>query len=248
MIWRGISFAAPLFICAALWEFISRTGMVSSAVLPSPVQVVEAWLSLAADGDLAANAWPSLYRMMSGFVFAVIGGGLLGFGMAQSKWLSALLEPLVELFYPLPKTALLPVVAIWLGLGDASKILLIFLGCILPVTLGAFNGARGTDKILLWSARSMGVGRLRQVWDVMLPSAMPEFLSGIRTALALSFILLISAELVSTRTGMGYLIGFLGGGGAYPAMFAVVLTVAAAGFVSDRLFLALSGRMLQWRV
>ncbi len=112
------------------------------------------------------------------------------------------LSPLVELFYPMPKSALIPVTVLWLGFGDGSKILLIFLGCMLPVTLGAFNGARGSDRVLIWSARSMGASRLRVLWDVVLPSAMPELLNGIRTALALAFILLVSSELIVAQTGL----------------------------------------------
>jgi ABC-type nitrate/sulfonate/bicarbonate transport system permease component len=155
--------------------------------------------------------------------------------------------PLVEIFYPLPKSALIPVTAVWLGLGDGSKILLIFLGCMLPVTIGAFNGARGAEQTLIWSARSLGAGRWRTLFDVVVPSALPELLNGVRTALALSFILLVSAEMVASRNGLGYLIGFLGDGGNYEGMFAVVLVVAAIGFFADRVYLAFAGWVLRWR-
>src|SRR5690242_6300759 len=155
--------------------------------------------------------------------------------------------PLVEIFYPLPKSALIPVTAVWLGFGDGSKILLIFLGCMLPVTIGAFNGARGSDRVLIWSARSMGASRLRVLRDVVLPSAMPELLNGIRTALALAFILLVSSELIVARKGFGYLIGFLGANGSYEGMFAVVLTVAFLGFAADRAYQLVVQRVLQWR-
>ena len=155
--------------------------------------------------------------------------------------------PLVEMFYPMPKSALIPVTVLWLGFGDGSKILLIFLGCMLPVTIGAFNGARGSDQALVWSARSMGASRLRMLWDVVVPSALPEILNGIRTALALAFILLVSAELIVAREGLGYLIGYLGANGTYDAMFAVVLTVALLGFAADRAYQALVERLLLWR-
>ena len=167
--------------------------------------------------------------------------------MAWWKPINVLLSPLVEIFYPLPKSALIPVTVIWLGLGDGSKILLIFLGCMIPVTIGAYNGARSSEQTLVWSARSMGANRLRMLWDVVLPSAMPELLNGIRTALALSFILLVSSELIVAREGFGHLIGFLGANGAYDAMYAVVLTVAFLGFAADRGYQMLMNRMLQWR-
>ena len=147
----------------------------------------------------------------------------------------------------MPKSALIPVTVLWLGFGDGSKILLIFLGCMLPVTIGAYNGARGSDRHLVWSARSMGASRLRMIWDVVVPSALPELLNGVRTALALSSILLVSSELIVARQGLGYLIGYLGAGGFYEGMFAVVLTVALAGFAADRFFQALMVRMLRWR-
>src|SRR5438034_184521 len=110
-----------------------------------------------------------------------------------------------------------------------------------------FNGARSSEQVLVWSARSMGANRLRMLWDVVVPSAMPELLNGIRTALALSFILLVSSELIAAREGLGYLIGFLGASGTYDAMFAVVLTVALLGFVADRAYLVLMQRMLRWQ-
>jgi ABC-type nitrate/sulfonate/bicarbonate transport system permease component len=147
----------------------------------------------------------------------------------------------------MPKSALIPVTVIWLGFGDGSKILLIFMGCMVPITIGAFNGARGSDQALVWSARSMGASRTRMLWDVVVPSAMPELLNGIRTALALSFILLVSSELIVAREGFGYLIGYLGANGSYDAMFAVVLTVAFLGFAADRAYQMLMHRMLLWR-
>jgi ABC-type nitrate/sulfonate/bicarbonate transport system permease component len=147
----------------------------------------------------------------------------------------------------MPKSALIPVMVLWLGFGDASKVVLIFVGCLLPVTLSAFNGARGTEEVLIWSARSLGASRARVLWEVVLPSALPELLSGIRTALALSFVLLVSSELIVARQGLGYMIGWLGDGGAYDAMFAVVLTVALLGFAADRCYLIMTRRILAWR-
>ena len=209
--------------------------------------VIRAWIDLLKDGELVSNGLSSLYRTGMGLLLAIVIGGALGVFMAWWRPVNVLLSPLVEIFYPMPKSALIPVTVLWLGLGDGSKILLIFLGCMLPVTLGAFNGARGSDRVLIWSARSMGASRLRVLRDVVLPSAMPELLNGIRTALALSFILLVSSELIVAQKGFGYLIGFLGASGSYEGMFAVVLTVAFLGFAADRAYQLLMRRVLQWR-
>jgi ABC-type nitrate/sulfonate/bicarbonate transport system permease component len=237
----------PLLLIALAWEIAPRTGLVSRLALPPLSAVVVAWVDLLRDGELITNGAASLYRAGAGLGLAIVIGAVLGIVMAWWRPVNALLSPLVELFYPMPKSALIPVTAVWLGFGDGSKILLIFLGCMLPVTIGAFNGARGSERVLVWSARSMGASRLRVLWDVVLPSAMPELLNGIRTAIALTFILLVSSELIVAREGFGHLIGFLGANGSYEAMFAVVLTVALIGFAADRAYQLLTQRVLQWR-
>src|SRR5712691_7593636 len=237
----------PLLLLALAWEAVARLELVSSSALPPLSKVVEAWLELIQSGELITNGASSLYRAAAGLALSIVIGTVLGIFMAWWRAVNALLSPIVEVFYPMPKSALIPVTVLWLGFGDGSKILLIFLGCMHPVTIGAFNGARSSEQALVWSARSMGANRLRMLWDVVVPSAMPELLNGIRTALALSFILLVSSELIAAREGLGYLIGFLGASGTYDAMFAVVLTVALLGFIADRIYLALMQRMLRWQ-
>lgn len=237
----------PLAILAIAWEIASRLEIVSTRALPPLTRVLRAWLELLQSGDLWANAGASLWRAAAGLALALGVGAVLGIAMAWWRPLRALVNPLVEALYPLPKSALIPVTALWLGFGDASKILLIFLACMLPVTIGAFNGARGCEQVMVWSARSMGASRLRVLWDVVVPSALPELLNGTRTALALAFILLVSSELIASRDGLGYLIGALGEAGVYDRMFAAVLTVAFLGFLADRLYVRFANRVLRWR-
>jgi ABC-type nitrate/sulfonate/bicarbonate transport system permease component len=237
----------PILLLAVLWEAVARLGLVSALALPPLSKVLIAWFGLIGSGELVSNGAASLTRAAVGLGLSVVVGAALGIVMAWWRPANVLLSPIVEIFYPMPKSALIPVTVIWLGFGDASKILLIFLGCMLPVTIGAFNGARSCDRALVWSARSMGASPVRMLWDVVVPSALPELLNGIRTALALSFILLVSSELIVARHGFGYLIGFLGADGAYEPMFAVVLTVAFLGFAADRAYQMMMRRMLRWR-
>jgi ABC-type nitrate/sulfonate/bicarbonate transport system permease component len=238
---------SPLLLLAIMWEVAARLELVSTSALPPLSDVILSWWEMIKDGELPDNAGISLYRAGMGLLLSVVIGTVLGVAMAWWKPVNVLLSPLVEIFYPLPKSALIPVTVIWLGYGDGSKILLIFLGCMLPVTIGAFNGARSSEQVLVWSARSMGASRLRMLWDVVIPSAMPELLNGIRTALALSFILLVSSELIVAQKGFGNLIGSLGANGSYDAMYAVVLTVAFLGFAADRIYMMITRRALAWR-
>ena len=237
----------PLLLLAIAWELTARLELVSTTALPPLSGVIAAWVDMIRDGELLSNGISSLYRAGAGLALSILMGATLGIAMAWWKPVNVLLAPIVEIFYPLPKSALIPVTVIWLGFGDGSKILLIFLGCMLPVTIGAFNGARSSEQVLVWSARSMGASKLRMLWDVVVPSAMPELLNGVRTALALSFILLVSSELIVAQRGLGYLIGVLGANGSYDAMYAVVLTVAFLGFAADRAYQAFVHRLLLWR-
>jgi ABC-type nitrate/sulfonate/bicarbonate transport system permease component len=237
----------PLLLLALLWEAVVRFGLVSRDLLPSLSDVLKAGWGLAAEADFWKNAAASLYRGAAGLLLAIVIGTVLGIAMAWWRAVDAFVGPLVEALYPLPKSALIPITVLWLGFGDGSKILLILLGCMIPVTVAAYAGARSCEQAIVWSARSLGASRLRVLWDVVVPSALPELLNGIRTALALTFVLLVSSELIVARAGLGYLIGFLGEGGVYDAMFAVVLVVAFMGFFADRLYLLLVRRVLAWR-
>jgi NitT/TauT family transport system permease protein len=237
----------PLVLLALAWEAVARFNIVDSQALPPLSKVAVAWVDLMRDGELVENGAVSLYRGSVGLLLAILIGGGLGMAMARWRLLDVFVNPLVQLFYPLPKSALIPVTVIWLGFGDGSKILLIFLACMIPVTIGAYNGARGSEQVLVWSARSMGASRMRMMWDVVMPSALPELLNGVRTALALAFILVVSSELIASQQGFGYLIGYLGSTGAYEAMYAVVLTVALLGFAADRVYQIIMQWLLRWR-
>jgi NitT/TauT family transport system permease protein len=237
----------PILLLALAWEAVTRIGLVPAGALPPLDAVATAWYNLAVDGDLWTNGVASMSRGAAGLALAVSLGSLVGILMAWYQPIRIAINPIVQFFYPMPKSALIPVMVLWLGFGDASKVVTIFIGCLLPITLSAFNGARGTEQVLIWSARSLGASRWRVLWEVVLPSALPELLAGIRTALALSFVLLVASELIVARHGLGYMIGWLGDGGAYDAMFAVVLTVALLGFIADRLYLMLVRRVLVWR-
>src|SRR6185437_1321828 len=196
---------------------------------------------------LSSNSIVSLSRGAAGLLAAIVCGVTLGVGMAWYRPVRTVFNPLVQALYPMPKSALIPVVVLWLGFGSASKILMIFIGCMLPITLSAFNGARGIDQVFVWSARSLGASRVATLFQIVLPGALPEILAGIRTAMAFAFVLLVSTELIVARQGLGYMIGWLGDGGVYDAMFSVVLTVALLGFIADRGYLLWMNWVLRWR-
>jgi NitT/TauT family transport system permease protein len=242
-LWRFV----PLLLMAALWEALTHFGIVSDLVLPPLSSVIVSWVALFEDGSVFHHIGASLLRGGSGLGLAIVIGTTLGVLMAWIAPVRVVFRPIVQMFYPIPKSALIPVMMIWIGVGDASKIVVIFLGCMLPITVSAYNGARGVDRVLIWSARSLGATRGEVLREVIAPAALPEILSGIRTALALSFLLLVASEMLISRDGIGYLISNFGDAGVYTSMFAMVLTVSVLGFAADRLYLLFMDRMLAWR-
>lgn len=237
----------PVLLFLISWEGFSQTGIVPKEFLPSFSDVMRTWVTYLVDGDLIQHALASLKRETAGFLLSVILGVSLGIGMAQSKKVQNFFAPLVEITYPIPKPVLVPVLMIWLGIGDMSKITVILLGCILPVIISSFNGARGVDKYLIWSGRNMGTSKRKILWKVIIPAALPEILSGIRTALAMSFIMLVISEMLTARSGLGFLVFTLGESGVYDGLFAAVLSVTILGFSADRVYLFLMKRMLFWQ-
>ena len=237
----------PLLLLAILWEVAPRLHLVDPSELPPLSAVSKAWWGLLVDGDLWTNGVSSFINWSFGLGGSILIGILLGVLMAWYQTVDDVASPLVKALYPMPKSALIPVMILWLGLGAGSKIASIGLSCLLPVILSAYNGARGVDQTLIWSARACGASEREVLWEVILPGALPEIMAGIRNAVAISFIVLVASELLVGQRGLGYLISFLGEGGVYDAMFAVVITVSALGFFADRAYLFFMRRTLVWR-
>lgn len=244
---RGLLHYTPLLLLAAAWEIAARGGLVNPDAMPPLSDIAVAWWDLLASGDLAEHGLSSLLNLAAGLSLATLVGITLGVLMARVPLIEDIVSPLVKCLYPLPKSALIPVLIMWFGLGAGSKVAAIFIGSLLPLVTSAYNGARGVDRVLVWSARAAGAGRWRVIVDVVLPGALPEILVGFRNALALSFILLVSSEFLIGQKGLGYLISFLGEGGIYTGMYAGVLTVSAIGFLCDRIYLHIMRRTLAWR-
>ena len=241
-LWRFL----PLVLLALLWEMATQLGWISGYSLPTFSSVLKE-LSGLLGSDLWTHTSKSLARGATALAAAIVFGVVAGLAMARYRPVRVLLNPLMQALYPMPKSALIPLTIMWIGLGDASKITLIFIGCLLPIVVSTYNAARGVDELLLWSARGLGASEAEMLREVILPASMPEILNGIRTALALSFILLVAGELIIANNGIGYLIDTLGEDGNLAAMFAAILVISAIGFIADRLFSAFSRRVLRWR-
>jgi len=244
--YRGLAHLVPLAMVLAAWQLASSAGALPKSVLPSFVDVVRALSALVASGEIFPHTWASLARAGVGLLVAVAAGITLGITMARVRLVRLAFEPILLLIYPVPKPALIPLFMIWLGIGDFSKIAVIALGCLLPVVTATFNAASSVDAVLIWSARARGTSPGRLLWRVVLPAIGPQIATGVRTSLAVSIIILVSSEFLSAEQGLGYLIASYGGVGADDAMLAVVIYLAAIGYLLDRVYLLCLRRFMSW--
>jgi sulfonate transport system permease protein len=224
-----------------LWQAGAGLGLLP-VYLVAPSAIAETAWAMLLKGELGRNLGVSLLRCYGGFAIGAGTGVALGLLTGRSASARALIDPLVSVTYPAPKIAILPILMVWLGLGDASKIALISISVFYPAYINAFQGAVSVKPVLIAAARTMGAGRLTILARVVAPAAMPSILIGLRVALGLSFIMLFAAELAGADKGLGRLIVDAQMFQRFDIMFVAVFAIALFGFASDRFLLTLRDR------
>jgi sulfonate transport system permease protein len=201
---RLIPWAVPVLLLT-VWQVAGQAGWLSSRILPEPFAVAKAFWTLAASGELWMHACKSLARAVYGFA---IGGGLgllLGLLTGTFKTAETLLDTSLQMVRNIPALALIPLVILWFGIEEASKLFLVSVGVFFPVYLNTFHGIRSVDKGLIEMAKSYGLSGWPLYRDVILPGALPSILVGVRFSLGLVWVLLIVAETISAQSGIGYM-------------------------------------------
>jgi len=237
-------YSVPLVL--AIWEILARTGAISRRLMPSLVEIANAAWAALASGDLQFHASISLGRALTGYALAIVFGILLGVAMARSRLFDALFEPIFSFGYPVPKIALYPIFIFAFGFGSLSKVMMIFLECLYPITVNAFYGMRTVDRVHVWAARNMGATQRQIFWRVLLPGAAPSIFAGLRVALPISLIVVIITEMIGESRGLGYYISYVSASFEYATAFAGVAAVAVIGFTLDRVLVWLRNRLIFW--
>ena len=156
--------------------------------------------------------------------------------MGRTRLVAAFFNPLLMIIYPVPKAALMPIIMLWLGVGDASKTLVIFLGVSLPVIYHAYQGARAVEEKMLWSAAAMGMDARARLLRIVFPAALPEIMVGIRTGLVLALITMVTSEMIARKQGVGDLLFNALAMAQYETVYATIVIIGMLGFVIDALF------------
>jgi len=244
---RLASALAPLLACLgllALWEAAARSLEISG--LPPASEALRELPVILGDPEALRNIAASLRRMLTGFVLALGIAIPLGLSMARSRRIAASFNPLLMIIYPVPKAALMPIIMLWLGIGDASKTIVICLGVSLPVIYHSYYGALAVEEKLLWSAAAMGMRPLARLFRIVLPAALPEIFVGIRTGLVLALITMVTSEMIVRQTGVGSILFNALDMAQYATVYAMIVIIGALGFLLDALFEGLRARLLAW--
>jgi len=239
--------AAPFLACLGLlliWQLASLA--LKNDSFPTALEAIRAIPAILGDKDSLVNFGASLRRMAIGFGLAVALSIPLGLLMGRSRAIASFFNPLLMVIYPVPKAALMPIIMLWLGVGDIAKTLVIFLGVSLPVIYHSFEGAKAVEEKMLWSGAAMGLSAAQRLIRIVLPAALPEILTGCRTGLVLALITMITSEMIARQSGAGNILFNALDMGQYDTVFAMIIIVGAMGIGFDILFERLRARLVRW--
>ncbi|MCK1346968.1 MULTISPECIES: ABC transporter permease [unclassified Bradyrhizobium] len=239
--------AAPVFACIGLlaaWQVASLA--LKNDSFPTAIEAIRAIPDILGDKEALINILASLRRMAVGFGIAVSVSIPLGLLMGRSRAVAAFFNPLLMVIYPVPKAALMPIIMLWLGVGDITKTLVIFLGVSLPVIYHSFEGARAVEEKMLWSGAAMGLSPAQRLVRIVLPAALPEILTGCRTGLVLALITMITSEMIARQSGAGNILFNALDMGQYDTVFAMIIIIGAMGICLDAIFERVRARLVRW--
>ena len=230
-----------------LWELGSRTGLIPARTLAAPSAVIGTLVEMVISGELPSNLLVSFGRVALGLLIGLSLGIALALVSGLSRSGEMAVDPLMQIKRTIPVVALSPLFIVWFGIGETPKVALIAFASIFPVYLNLYSGIRGVDTRLLDAAKSFGLSRAEQIWHVVLPSALPSLLVGLRYSLSISIIVLVIAEQINASAGLGYLINNARDFMRTDIIVVCLMVYAILGLGADWLVRAIEQRALRWR-
>ena len=242
----GFARVFSILLLLGTWEALARSGMFTPFQLPAFSTVVERIWDDGVSGDLWINAALTLYRALTAFVICAVGGVAIGTAMSRSRIANWFFDPIVSVGFPMPKIAFLPVVILWLGVYDVSKITVVVVDAIFPVIAATVIAIQGVERELIWSARNMGASKREVLTQVVLPAAFPQIMTGLQVALPLSLIVAVVAEMLMGGYGLGASMMTASRFANSPGVFAGIVEIAVIGYCLVKAMSIIRRRLLVW--
>ena len=235
-----------IVLLLATWEILARSGTFTHFQLPAFSEVVERIGNDAWTGDLWINTALTLYRALTAFLICAVFGVVIGMAMSRSVIANWFFDPIISVGFPMPKIAFLPVVILWLGVYDVSKITIIVIDAIFPVIAATVIAIQGVERELLWSARNMGANNRELLTQIVLPAALPQIMTGLQVALPLSLIVAVVAEMLMGGYGLGGAMMTAARFANSTGVFAGIVEIAVVGYALVKAMALIRRRLLIW--
>ena len=233
----------------AVWQLLAQWGIINQLLLPAPLKVARTFWELASNGDLAKHIWVSILRVLAGFGIAALLGLGLGIAIGLSRTLDRVTDLIIQLLKPIPPIAWIPLAILWFGIGEESKIYIIFLGAFFPVIVNTIDGIRQTDHKFVEVARILAVPRTRFILRVILPGALLPLpiMTGMRVGLMVAWMCVVAAELIAASSGIGYLIMDARQLSQSDVVLVGMITIGVIGKIMDSLIRRLETQLVNWK-
>lgn len=243
---RFIGFLTPL-VLLGLWEAAARLGIIDARFFPPPSSIVHTFGALIASGELWSNLLASLRRLLLGMLVGGVPALFLGLAMGISKPLRAAIDPLISATYPIPKSAILPLVLLIFGLGEMSKVVMVALGAFYPILINTVMGVSNIDKIYLDVGHNFRANRWQVFRTIALPGALPSIMAGVKLAMGMGLILIAISEMVAASDGIGYMIWNAWQVLTVDTMYVGLLVIALLGFIFSAILDEVERFLIPWK-
>jgi ABC-type nitrate/sulfonate/bicarbonate transport system permease component len=242
----GFARAFSILLLLAGWEILARSGVFTHFQLPAFSEVVDYIWNDGASGDLWINTGLTLYRALTAFFICAVLGVAIGMAMSRNVIANWFFDPIISVGFPMPKIAFLPVVILWLGVYDVSKITMACVDAIFPVIAATVIAIDGVEKELIWSARNMGAGKRELLTQIVLPAAFPQIMTGLQVALPLALIVTVVAEMLMGGYGLGGAMMTASRFANSTGVFAGIVEIAIVGYALVKAMSLIRRRLLVW--
>jgi sulfonate transport system permease protein len=243
-----IQYLALSVAVLALWQTLSHLGYLKPIILPAPSQVARTFWELVQSGAMARHLGVSVLRVLEGFGIAALLGLSLGIAIGLSRTFDRFTEMAVQVLKPIPPIAWIPLAIVWFGIGEQSKVCIIFIGAFFPIIISTTDGIRQTDQKFVELARILEVSRWRFVRQVIIPGAFPSIMTGLRVGLMVAWMCVVAAEMIAAGSGIGYLIIDARQLSQSDVVLVGMATIGGVGKLMDSVLRRVERRLIGWKV